>query len=67
MSLAKYLMIIAKEDAPELLRKELSAKKWEPQTVSISGVTDPYQPVERRLRLVRRCLEKIPRLIFLAG
>src|SRR5947209_11449582 len=49
--------IFVKEDAPELLRKELSAKKWEPQTVSISGVTDPYQPVERRLRLVRRCLE----------
>src|SRR4051794_2502535 len=49
--------IFVKEDAPALLRKELSAKTWEPQTVSISGVTDPYQPVERRLRLVRRCLE----------
>ena len=28
-----------------------------PQAVSISGVTDPYQPVERRLQLTRRCLE----------
>src|SRR5258706_13632525 len=49
--------IFVKNDAPDLLRKELSAKKWQPQTVSISGVTDPYQPIERRLRLVRRCLE----------
>ena len=49
--------IFVKEKAPELLRKELSAKKWVPQNVSISGVTDAYQPVERRLQLTRRCLE----------
>jgi DNA repair photolyase len=49
--------IFVKEDAPELLRKELSSPKWVPQSVSMSGVTDPYQPVERRLQLTRRCLE----------
>jgi DNA repair photolyase len=49
--------IFVKEDAPELLRKELSSPKWVPQAVSIGGVTDPYQPVERRLHLTRRCLE----------
>ncbi len=49
--------IFVKEDAPELLRKELSSPRWQPQTVCISGVTDPYQPIERRLELTRRCLE----------
>jgi len=49
--------IMVKEDAPELLRKELSAKKWQPQTIFMSGVTDCYQPVERKLKLTRRCLE----------
>jgi len=48
--------IMVKEDAPELLRRELSARSWEPQTIALSGVTDPYQPVERRLELTRRCL-----------
>ena len=49
--------ILVKEDAPDLLRTELSRKGWRPQTVALSGVTDPYQPVERRLRITRRCLE----------
>jgi DNA repair photolyase len=49
--------ILVKEDAPALLREELNAKKWQPKVVAISGVTDPYQPIERRLRLTRGCLE----------
>jgi DNA repair photolyase len=48
---------MVKEDAPELLRAELSSRKWRPQVLAMSGVTDPYQPVERRLKLTRRCLE----------
>ena len=49
--------IMVKEDAPELLRKELSSPKWQPQVIFMSGVTDCYQPVERKLKLTRRCLE----------
>jgi len=49
--------IMVKTDAPELLREELASKKWRPATISLSGVTDCYQPVERKLTLTRRCLE----------
>ncbi len=48
--------ILVKQDAPELLRRELSAKKWRPKVIALSGATDPYQPTERRLELTRRCL-----------
>ncbi len=48
--------IMVKENAPELLRKELSSPKWEPQELAMSGVTDCYQPIERKLQLTRRCL-----------
>ncbi len=49
--------ILVKEDAPELLRAELASPRWTPQTILLSGVTDPYQPAERRLGITRRCLE----------
>ena len=49
--------ILAKEDAPELLRKALSARSWVPRPIMLSGNTDAYQPAERRLRITRRCLE----------
>jgi DNA repair photolyase len=49
--------ILVKEDAPELLRRELSSPKWRPRLLVMSGVTDCYQPAEKRLRLTRRCLE----------
>src|SRR5262252_9033921 len=49
--------ILVKEDAPELLRRELMRPSWKPQTLAISGVTDAFQPIERKLRLTRRCLE----------
>ena len=49
--------ILVKEDAPELLREELNKKSWEPKTIVISGVTDCYQPIERKLGITRRCLE----------
>ena len=49
--------ILIKPEAPELLRKELCAKKWKPQMIAMSGGTDCYQPVERKLRITRACLE----------
>ena len=49
--------IFVKEDAPRLLRKELSHPKWEPKVLVMSGVTDCYQPIERKLGITRRCLE----------
>jgi DNA repair photolyase len=49
--------IMVKEDAPELLRRELMAKSWKPVALAFSGVTDCYQPIERKLKLTRRCLE----------
>jgi DNA repair photolyase len=49
--------ILVKEDAPEILRKELASPKWKPQTLAMSGVTDAYQPAERKLEITRRCLE----------
>jgi DNA repair photolyase len=49
--------IFVKEDAPELLRLELMSPKWEPRCLGVSGVTDAYQPAERKLQLTRRCLE----------
>src|SRR6266478_2727342 len=49
--------IMVKEDAPKLLRDELSSPKWKPQVIAMSGVTDPYQPVERKLKITRACLQ----------
>ncbi len=49
--------IFVKEAAPELLRAELEKPSYKPAPIAFSGATDPYQPVEKSLRLTRRCLE----------
>src|ERR1043165_4526760 len=49
--------IMVKENAPDLLRRELGSSKWKPQVLVMSGVTDCYQPIERKLKITRRCLE----------
>ena len=49
--------ILVKENAPDLLREKLSSPRWEPQPLAMSGSTDVYQPIEKRLGLTRRCLE----------
>ncbi len=48
--------IFVKEDAPHLLRKELSSPDWTAQAIALSGNTDPYQPAERHFQLTRECL-----------
>lgn len=49
--------ILVKEHAPQLLRATLASPRWQPQVVALSGVTDPYQPIERKLLLTRGCVE----------
>lgn len=49
--------IFAKTDAPALLRRELARPSWIGEPIVMSGVTDAYQPVERRLGITRACLE----------
>lgn len=47
---------------PTVLSKELKNKK--PGVIAISTVTDPYQPVEKKYRLTRYCLEQLLRHDF---
>jgi DNA repair photolyase len=49
--------IMAKPDAPELLKKELAARSWKGEPIVMSAITDVYQPIEHTLRLARQCLE----------
>lgn len=49
--------IVVKYDAPMLLRKALAAKAWKPQVLVMSGVTDPYQPIEKKLKITRGCIK----------
>ena len=49
--------LYAKDNAAEVLRKELSRPSYEPKLIAIGTNTDPYQPIERRLRLTASLLE----------
>lgn len=49
--------IFVKYDAAELLVKKLSSKSWEPKVITLSGITDCYQPLERKLKITRGCFE----------
>src|SRR5439155_16405118 len=49
--------ILVKERAPELFREFLARDRWQSELIAMSGVTDCYQPAERRFRLTRACLE----------
>jgi DNA repair photolyase len=48
---------MVKMDAAKLLKAELESPRWKPQVLVMSGVTDPYQPIEKKLRITRGCLE----------
>jgi DNA repair photolyase len=49
--------ILVKHDIADCLRAELADPRWKGDLIAISGVTDCYQPAERRFRLTRACLE----------
>ncbi|UII28109.1 PA0069 family radical SAM protein [Fulvivirga maritima] len=49
--------IIVKKNAPELLEKHFLQKSWQPETIMLSGNTDCYQPLERKLGITRKLLE----------
>lgn len=49
--------IFVKEEAPELLREKLMSRNWEPDCIVMSGVTDCYQPAEKKYEITRRCLQ----------
>jgi DNA repair photolyase len=50
-----------KPDAAALLEKELSRKGYQPRVIHIGGNTDPYQPIERTLRITRQVIEVLDR------
>ncbi|HXS36263.1 MAG TPA: PA0069 family radical SAM protein [Flavipsychrobacter sp.] len=49
--------IVVKKNAPQLLRKFFENKNWKPAPLSLSGNTDCYQPIERKMRITRQLLE----------
>ena len=53
--------IFVKEGAAQLLERELSAPNYTPRTIAIGSNTDPYQPLERRYRVMRQILEVLAR------
>jgi DNA repair photolyase len=53
--------LFMKPNAPELLERELSAPGYVPKTIAIGTNTDPYQPIERRFKIMRGILEVLER------
>jgi DNA repair photolyase len=53
--------IFVKEGAAQLLERELSAASYVPKTIAIGTNTDPYQPVEKKRRVMRALLEVLAR------
>lgn len=49
--------IVVKKNAPSLLRKFFDKKSWTPAVISLSGNTDCYQPIERKMKITRALLE----------
>ena len=49
--------IFVKRNAPSLFRDWLARPKYQCEPVMLSGVTDCYQPIERKLQITRQCLE----------
>jgi DNA repair photolyase len=53
--------IVVKVNAPEVLARELAAKRWKGQHIAMGTGTDPYQRVEGRYRLMRGIIRALTR------
>lgn len=53
--------LIARPDAPQVLERELAAKRYKVAPIAIGTNTDPYQPIEKEHRITRACLEVLAR------
>ncbi len=51
--------IIIKENAPELLEKQFKNKNWKVHPIMLSGNTDCYQPIEKKLEITRAILQTL--------
>ena len=49
--------LFAKPDAAKLLERELAKEGYQPRTIAIGTNTDPYQPIEKKWRIMREILE----------
>lgn len=49
--------IVVRVNAPEVLRATFDKRSWKGESITFSGNTDCYQPLERRYELTRRLLE----------
>lgn len=54
-------VILVKRDAARLVEERLRSPRWQPTVLAMSGVTDPYQPVERKLGITRAVLQVLAR------
>jgi DNA repair photolyase len=51
--------IVVKVNAPDVLRRELAAKRWKGEHIAMGTGTDPYQRAEGRYRLMRGIIEAL--------
>ena len=49
--------ILVKKTAPKILKETLSNKKWKAMPIMLSGNTDCYQPIERKLNVTRALIQ----------
>ncbi len=49
--------LVARPEAPDVLARELARKSYRPEVIAIGTNTDPYQPIEKDRRIMRRVLE----------
>ena len=50
-------IVLVKKDAAKLLRKKFQSRSWTGEGIMLSGNTDCYQPIERKLGITRQLLE----------